>query len=222
MHAYLQPFVPESVCSKPCGPKQIYLPRQLPCCWDCVTCRPDEILINKATACQSCPELTWPDDKTSTTCLLIPPYVFNESSPIAKTLVAIATVVLSITLFITGMFIYYRQTKIIKATSFSHSLMILVAATLACVDVIIICQLKLTDANCTVGFGIFHLSVCFLFAPLLIKNIRVYRIFAAGRRGLMKPKFITGKIQLLFITIILSVQVNIKSLRYSNFYGINY
>ena len=182
----------------------------MPCCWDCVTCRSDEILINNATACQSCPELTWPDDGTSTLCLPIPPYVFNTASPIAKVLVVTAAIVLMIIVVATSIFVAYRSTKIVKATSFYHSLMILVSAALACVDVFIICQLPLTDVNCTVGFGIFHLSVCSIYAPLLIKNIRVYRIFAAGKKGLRRPKFINGKIQLLFITLIVSVQVHIS------------
>ncbi len=199
--------MPESVCSKPCGPKQIYMHDELPCCWNCAPCRPDEILIENATACQSCPEFTWPDDDTSTSCQLIPPYEFNVSSPIAKTLIATSAVILMITFIVACLFIAYRTTKVVKATSFVHSIMILIAAALACVDVFIICQLQVTDFNCSIGFGIFHISVCLLFTPLLIKNIRVYRIFAAGKKGLIKPKFINGKIQLLFIAIIVGVQV---------------
>ena len=153
----------------------------------------------------------WPDDYTATLCLPIPPYVFNAfSSPIARALVVTTTILLVILVAVASAFIKYRKTRIVKATSFSHSVMILVAAAVAGADVFVICLLERNKINCAVSFAIFHLSISALFAPLLIKNIRVYRIFAAGKKGLRRPKFVTGKIQLVFIAIILSIQVIYK------------
>ena len=204
------PFVPESVCSRPCGPKEVIQPKSVSCCWTCTLCRKDEILVDNSTACQSCPIFTWPDDVTATICLPIVPYNFNEDG-LAFALVSIATVILIIVLLIVGLFIKYRNTKIVKATSFNHSLVILTAVAATCIDVILICKTEMLRINCIISYSLFHLSVSLLFAPLLIKNIRVYRIFTSGKKGHMRLRFISNKIQLMFIASIVLIQVNSKA-----------
>ena len=64
-------LVPESVCSKPCGPKKYYVRSELPCCWECKSCRENEIVVNQET-CKQCNLALWPDEETATECLPIP------------------------------------------------------------------------------------------------------------------------------------------------------
>ena len=47
-----------------------YLQKELPCCWECKTCRDNEIIVD-GTRCQQCNLTTWPDDVTATECLPI-------------------------------------------------------------------------------------------------------------------------------------------------------
>ena len=47
-----------------------YSQKELPCCWECKTCRNNEIIVN-GTRCQQCNLTTWPDDVTATQCLPI-------------------------------------------------------------------------------------------------------------------------------------------------------
>ncbi|GFR59016.1 metabotropic glutamate receptor-like [Elysia marginata] len=53
--------IPESVCSYPCGPMEYTIRREPGCCWDCRTCRSNEILVDGFTGCRGCPRYTWPD-----------------------------------------------------------------------------------------------------------------------------------------------------------------
>ena len=65
--------VPDSVCSYPCGPRQYQQQRELVCCWDCMSCRNNEIINADRDGCEKCPELMWPDDDTATYCITIEP-----------------------------------------------------------------------------------------------------------------------------------------------------
>ena len=65
--------VPDSVCSYPCGPRQYPQQRELVCCWDCMTCRNNEIINADRDGCEKCPELMWPDDETASYCITIEP-----------------------------------------------------------------------------------------------------------------------------------------------------
>ena len=65
--------VPDSVCSYPCGPRQYKQQRELVCCWDCMSCRNNEVINVDRDGCEKCPEMMWPDDETATKCLLIEP-----------------------------------------------------------------------------------------------------------------------------------------------------
>ena len=65
--------VPDSVCSYPCGPRQYQQQRELVCCWDCMSCRNNEIINADRDGCEKCPELMWPDEETATYCVEIEP-----------------------------------------------------------------------------------------------------------------------------------------------------
>ena len=65
--------VPDSVCSYPCGPRRFKQQRDLPCCWDCLECRNNEIFDETADDCLPCLEFYWPDESTATHCIKINP-----------------------------------------------------------------------------------------------------------------------------------------------------
>ena len=80
--------VPDSVCSYPCGPRQYQQQRELVCCWDCMSCRNNEIINADRDGCEKCPELLWPDDETATYCITIEPRLvyYLEDFDISKSL----------------------------------------------------------------------------------------------------------------------------------------
>ena len=64
---------PDSVCSRPCGPRLYYQHTELSCCWNCIACRNNERLNTERTGCVKCSYLSWPDKETATYCELIEP-----------------------------------------------------------------------------------------------------------------------------------------------------
>ncbi|CAD5110630.1 DgyrCDS16 [Dimorphilus gyrociliatus] len=61
----LKQFQIESICSRPCPKKHIYIPQDLECCWQCKKCRDNEIVIKNRTECKKCPEFYWPGKNTN-------------------------------------------------------------------------------------------------------------------------------------------------------------
>ena len=43
--------IPTSDCSDTCGPRQYYISKEVPCCWECYDCRDNEILVDNHTGC---------------------------------------------------------------------------------------------------------------------------------------------------------------------------
>ena len=66
-------WVPDSVCSNPCGPRQYKQQKELKCCWKCIDCRNNEIINEERDGCEKCPDLMWPDVETATVCVPIEP-----------------------------------------------------------------------------------------------------------------------------------------------------
>ena len=66
-------LIPDSVCSYECGTLQYKQQRELICCWDCMTCRNNEIINADRDGCEKCPVLMWPDEETSSYCIQIEP-----------------------------------------------------------------------------------------------------------------------------------------------------
>ena len=69
---------PQSVCSQPCAVGQQAQVSQPSCCFICEACRENERTVVRLNLpkCEVCPtktRFTWPDEKTRTQCLPIPP-----------------------------------------------------------------------------------------------------------------------------------------------------
>ena len=61
---------PESVCSKPCQPKEYRIQQELPCCWDCRKCLVNEYIIN-GSICEPCLFGQWPEEENAAYCVTI-------------------------------------------------------------------------------------------------------------------------------------------------------
>jgi hypothetical protein len=53
----------------------------------------------------------------------------------------------------------------------------------------------------------FHLSVNLLYAPLLVKTTRTYRIFAAAKSSARVPPCVSGPSQMMFVAALIAAQV---------------
>ncbi len=196
--------VPESVCSKSCGLKEYMVPRELPCCWVCKSCRQNEIIVSQE-GCEPCNETEWPDEESATKCIPIPPTYLHWNSVTSISLTFLCVVGI-ITCFGTSIIFYHnRNTRLIKATSRELSGIILLGTFLAYITVFAFLA-KPSDSSCLLNRVGFNISVSLIYSPLLVKTNRIYRIFTAGRRG-VKASYIRSSAQLALTGTLVLLQV---------------
>ena len=198
----------ESLCSRPCDIGHYYQNKEVSCCWECVKCRDNEITVNNLTGCEACPDFTWPDSQTVSECVLITPYYLQMSQVVSLCLVCLAAIGALTSVAIIVVYIAKPHNRLLKATSRGLSICILVGCMLACLASVLF--LTYPDrSRCLLRQTGFHLVVCIMYSPLLLKTSRVYRIFSAGKRGTGRPKFTSTKSQLVFSFIFILCQVGI-------------
>jgi len=199
---------PLSVCSKPCLDNQYVVKQSLVCCWICGDCRNNEIILQNRTGCQSCPMLTWPDEDTTTVCIPIAPVYLHYSDILSILLLCLTVVVGLCSIICIGVFVAQRKTKLVRATSIQLSLFILVGTLFVCATVVVF-VVPPNTANwiCIARYVGFHFGISMIYTPLLVKNIRIYRIFAFGKKSVRPPRCITSEFQMIFVVILLTIQV---------------
>ncbi|CAG5117676.1 unnamed protein product, partial [Candidula unifasciata] len=198
--------VPESVCSRPCRNDEYKIQKELTCCWDCRKCRENERLNHAAGECQVCELFTWPDPGTGfTTCVLIPLTHPLPSETLPVILIMLSVIAMGGTSFVICSYIYYSQTRIIKAASRELSFLQLGGVFVGYVTVICF-QTTPSPSMCSALYFMFCLSFAWLYSPLLVKTIRIYRIFQSGSKNNKRPRFISPRSQVLFSFLIIISQ----------------
>ncbi len=206
-HAQISSAIPESVCSKPCKKGEAYIQQDLPCCWTCRRCRANEIVSANSTDCLECPPTLWPDENTYKECIKIDPKYLTWSDGLVLVLAILAVAGICVSIAVTVAFIYHRDTKLIKASSRELSAMILIRIFFAFISVYLF-LLKPEDKACYSSHYGFTISIATIYAPLLAKTNRIYRIFAAGKKSKKRPNFISPRSQMLATLILISLQVS--------------
>ncbi len=202
--------IPLSVCSSPCGPREFPVTQEVACCWICRKCRENEYIVND-TLCFACPTTTWPHHLTARTCVGIEPTDLKPSDVMVICITAINAVLLATSLFITVAVIKNRHVKLIKASSLDLMGIIMMGITLAYLIVFTFIA-KPSLLSCYVSHFGFNISATLIYTPLLVKTNRVYRIFAAGKKGVKKLRCIGSSSQLTLTSILVTVQVRERSL----------
>ncbi|CAD5110631.1 DgyrCDS17 [Dimorphilus gyrociliatus] len=195
----------ESICSKPCPKKHIYVQQDLKCCWLCRTCRENEILVNNKTECQKCPEFLWPDSDEALTCHDIEDEYVKWQDPLGLLLLILSIIGLIGNVVIIVLYTIYREEKIIKASSRHFSVMIICGSTIGYISVLLLVA-KPELATCLLNRIGFHLGATFIYAPLFMKTQRVYRIFRAGSRGKQRPSLTSNRSLMITTLIIIGIQ----------------
>ena len=204
--------VPRSACPEPCWKSigKIFHYQQKTCCWECLSCKQNEIVTTNLTKCESCPNFHWPDISRKA-CVRIDPIHISFAEPVAIGLgVASATGILAC-LFIGIALLKYRNEQVIKCTSVELSFLILVGAFLAyCLPISFLSQPN--TYKCYINHIGFSLTFAIVYAPLLVKTNRIYRIFKSGRRTIRKPFCISKASQILISFILILFQVRLLDL----------
>ncbi len=196
--------VPESVCSKPCKKRQYYVQKELPCCWECKTCKPNEYILND-TNCISCPFGFWPDDERATQCDLISKTYLKFDNLVTYVLVAFALCGVLASIIVFAFYIRKRDEKIIKATQRELCFLILFGILMAYLTVLLH-TVTPRYWPCLMSRHGFNVSIATIYVPLLVKTVRVYRIFKATQTGM---RHLDVNTQLVLVLLLLILQVSL-------------
>ncbi|GFS13368.1 metabotropic glutamate receptor-like [Elysia marginata] len=199
---------PESVCSRPCQPGEFIILREpAPCCWECRRCRENERVFRSNTSCESCAEFYWPDPETAfRTCTVIP-VTYPQISELLPTLQIFLGVLAMVTLLIiVACFIHFRESRVIKAASRELSILQMSATFIGYVTVILF-QTIPSAFTCGALYFLFCLSFALLYCPLLVKAVRIFRIFNSSTKGTRRPKFVSPVSQVMMTICLVLVQV---------------
>lgn len=178
---------PRSVCSLPCGaghePRQV--PDQEQCCWRCERCLGDKTAGSGEGRCYECEDGMMPNSDRSR-CVKIPVTYFTWSSPWAISILCLTFIGIGIAIFVGVMLAIFHHKKILP----------------------FLFVVRPTPAVC--GVKRFAIGFCFAisYSALLVRSNRIHRIFNQPiDRVSNPPRFIGAISQVVFTSILISVQV---------------
>lgn len=205
-----KPHSPLSFCSQACNGSQIRKPRlrDPECCWDCITCEVNDIITNET--CQSCPLGYAPNDELQV-CTKIPLMYPRWSSAPVVTFIVLSTLGTLGSLATAVLFIRFRRHHFIKASGRELSAIVFVGIIL-CYTAPFTFLSKPTDTLC--GVRRFWGSVCYTvcYVPVLMKTIRIYRIFKSAQSSVTRPSLTRPRSQILISTGLIAVQFLLTTL----------
>ncbi|XP_077996356.1 metabotropic glutamate receptor 3-like [Glandiceps talaboti] len=199
---------PISRCGKSCGDGQAVAFRQDGCCWDCWTCSDNEIVDSNNSRCEKCQDGFWPD-RDFTTCERITPTSIRWSDGVAICLLTLATIGEFITIFVGVFYIRHFRHLVIKASSRELSSILLFGVLLS---FIMIYGFITTPSpnSCLLNRIGFMLCFTIIYAPILSRANRIYRIFSAAKKSTKPPPMISPCSQMAQTLILISIQVIIN------------
>ena len=205
---------PSSKCGEPCKENEIITKdaRFGVCCWFCVSCGINEIVKNNT--CVKCKL----DEKLSTDLRKCEKLQHRRGqvpiglSVFIYTLMAAAFLLTFIGL---AMFIRYKDTHVIRALSRELSTIIFIGL-LLWNSVAFFTLFKITRILCFLRSTFLYLGYSMVYAPLLLKTNRIYRIFQNGKTNPRPPKAVSPLSQVLITLCLCSVQIMVCLIRVTN------
>ncbi|XP_030414908.1 metabotropic glutamate receptor 5 isoform X1 [Gopherus evgoodei] len=199
-----------SVCSEPCEKGQIKVIRkgEVSCCWTCTPCKENEFVSDEYT-CKACQLGSWPNDDL-TGCDLIPVQYLRWGDPEPIAAVVFSCLGLLATLFVTAIFIMYRDTPVVKSSSRELCYIILAGICLGylCTFCLIAKPQRIYCYLQRIGIG---LSPAMSYSALVTKTNRIARILAGSKKKICtkKPRFMSACAQLVIAFILICIQLGI-------------
>ncbi|XP_068122520.1 vomeronasal type-2 receptor 26-like [Hyperolius riggenbachi] len=155
--------------------------------------------------CFKCPEKKWPDKEKVTCILKTYEFLSYDNDVLSLIFLLITLLLLAMTLFILGIFIYYWDTPVVKANNRTVSFILLTSLLLSllCVFLFLGRPVDITCMLRQVSFGVFFsISV----SCLLAKTVTVCIAFKATTPGSYWRKWATFKVSNTLVLICSSVQ----------------
>ncbi|XP_047248708.1 extracellular calcium-sensing receptor [Girardinichthys multiradiatus] len=176
--------VPVSICSEACpsGTRMATRKGEPICCFDCIPCADGEISnTTGSTQCVHCPSEFWSNaERTACIPRQLDYLSFNETLGITLTAVAVSGVTVTIAVFV--VFLYNRQTPMVRANNSELSFLLLLSIKLC-----FLCSLVFIGRpsawSCRFQQAAFGISFVLCVSCLQVKTIVVLAAFRSARPG---------------------------------------
>ncbi|XP_078233257.1 vomeronasal type-2 receptor 26-like [Pogona vitticeps] len=189
--------LPRSTCVESCRPghSMFVQPGKQVCCYDCVECPEGRISTQMdAGQCDKCPADYYPNQKKDR-CIGKTLSYLSYGEPLGALLVSFALILSGNTVVVTGIFLLYRHTPIVKANNWGITCALLSSLLLCflCSFLFIGCPGKVTCLLRQMVFGvIFSVSV----ACVLAKTLTVILAFMATKPGSQMRRWLGNRLAL--------------------------
>ncbi|XP_060064901.1 metabotropic glutamate receptor 8-like [Ylistrum balloti] len=197
--------LPKSVCSDPCPFGSTKLEKGESCCWACIQCADNEYLEDEFT-CTECPEGFHPN-VNKTTCVRLPVLHLEWDSLWVILPIVFSSFGIVCTILVVAVFIRYNSTPVIMASGRELCYVLLIGISMA-YGTSLIMLIRPSIVLCTLrrlGLGV---SLCLIYAAMLTKTNRIYRIFNNGIKAMVKrPSYTSPRSQIFICMSMVSVQI---------------
>uniref|UniRef100_A0A1B8Y6B2 G-protein coupled receptors family 3 profile domain-containing protein n=1 Tax=Xenopus tropicalis TaxID=8364 RepID=A0A1B8Y6B2_XENTR len=201
--------VPRSQCSDSCptGFRKTLKLKVQPCCYDCVLCSEGEI-SNRTDSenCIRCPYNEWPNEKRNRCIAKIEEYLSYTDNAIPVFFSVISALLLLKTVIISGVFIFYRNSPIVRANNRSLSFLLLVSIKLSFLSVFLFLG-RPVDITCMLRIITFGITFSIAVSSLLAKTIMVCVAFKATKPGSSWRKWLGVKLSNSVVLFCSSIQI---------------
>ena len=200
-----------SRCSEPCSEGMIrsITNPNCPSCFECIPCvGPTYSMNSSATNCSLCSDNHWGNNPLSgsTHCVPVEVQHLDFSSGWSIVSMCIASIALIILASITVVFVMTWDTPVVKSSGREQMVMLLIGIGACCVLTYITVAPPSTTVCVFQRIGVWF---CFslAFGALLVKIVRVARIFYSIKSSTQRPRFINPIHQVIFTIVIVTLQL---------------
>nr|XP_033771552.1 uncharacterized protein LOC117346259 [Geotrypetes seraphini] len=185
---------PQFRCNPSCHPGYRILTKEGEpvCCFDCIPCAEGEISNKTGGCCTTCPDDQWSNKKRDACIPKVITFLSFEE-PLGVALTSISVFFFLITTVILGIFIYYKDTPIVKANN-QHTSYILLISLILC----FLCSLLFIghpeDVTCILRHTTFGITFSIALSSILAKTITVVTAFQATKPGSKLHKWMGSRV----------------------------
>ncbi|XP_053305465.1 vomeronasal type-2 receptor 116-like [Spea bombifrons] len=176
------------------------------CCYDCVLCSEGEISnMTDSENCIKCAHNEWPNEKKDLCVPKMEEFLsYDDAVAIAFTSISILFCLLTVT--VSGIFVSYKNTPIVKANNWSLSLILLVSIMMSFLCVFLFFGRPL-DITCILRQTVFGVAFSSAVSSVLAKTIMIFVAFKATKPGSVWRKCLGIKLSASVVLFGSSVQV---------------
>ena len=201
----------DSTCSDPCNEGYIrsITNQNCPSCFECIPCvGPTYSMNSSGTNCSLCTDNHWGNNPLSgsTHCVPVEVRHLDFSNGWSITSMCIASITLIILAVITVIFVMTWNTPVVKSSGREEMVMLLIGIGACCVLTYIVVAPPSTGVCVFQRIGVW-LCFALAFGALLVKIIRVARIFHSIKYSAKRPRFTDPKHQVIFTIAIVAGQL---------------